>query len=466
MKGDAVAEIDGRRAWTYHLVALSPIVLSNRPDVEGLMGVLSDILRTARMECRVLSRHKMVPHSTLAAKSADCGYFYAVTGRSQLTSPGMVPANLEARSVAIWLSPHEHALTILDEETQVVAGEICFAGGLADPLIEGLPALMQESTRTNPTLGLLFEQLLGEVAGEKPGWERMCDHLADLLVVQALRGGIIRGNGVRSGRLRGLTDPDIGPALQVMHEQPNFAWTVASLAERLALSRSKFAARFKTVVGETPLGYLTRLRLHRAAAKLRDDLDLTLPAIARSVGYQTLAAFSKSFKRQFGTSPGAYRRSSIGLPRRQVSVLQKELKKRNAFELLDQELALNLFRTADCLSHDGDALMHKHNLSSSEYNILRILRGNDETLSPSEIESRMIVRPLNPKGILAGLKKAGLIESAPRGLFRIAKRGRERLAAIDAPLLDLNRQLLAHMSELEKEELNRLLIMVRQRPAR
>jgi AraC-like DNA-binding protein/DNA-binding MarR family transcriptional regulator len=430
------------------------------------MGVLTDILRTARMECRVLSRHKMVPHSTLATKNADCGYFYAMTGRGQLTSPGMPPANLEAHSLAIWLSPRAHALTILDEETQVVAGEICFAGGLADPLIEGLPALMQESTRTNPTFVLLFEQLLSEAAGEKPGWERMCDHLADLLVVQVLRGGIIRGNGVQCGRLRGLTDPDIGPALQVMHEQPNFAWTVASLAERLALSRSKFAARFKTVVGETPLGYLTRLRLHRAAAKLRDDLDLTLPAIARGVGYQTLAAFSKSFKRQFGTSPGAYRRSSIGLPRRQVSVLQKELKKRNAFESLDLELAINLFHTADRFAHEGDSFLHKHDLNGSEYNILRILRGNDETLSPDEIESRMIVRPLNPKGLLARLKKAGLIESASRGLFRIAMRGRERLAAIDAPLLDLNRKKLAHMNVLEKEELNRLLFMIRQPPAK
>ncbi len=431
------------------------------------MGVLSDILRTARMECRVLSRHQMVRNSTLAAGSTtNRGYFYATTGSSQLTSPGMAPANQEARSVVIWLSQHEHVLTILDDETQVVAGEICFAGGLADPLIEGLPALIQVATRTNPTLGVLFEQLLSEAAGAKPGWERMCDHLADLLVVQALRSEIINANSAPSRGLRGLTDPDIGPALQIMHERPDFPWTVATLAERLVLSRSKFAARFKTVIGNTPLGYLTRLRLHRAAAKLRADLDLTLPAIARSVGYQTLAAFGKSFKRQFGTSPGAYRRSSIGLPRRHVSVLQKELKKRNAFELLDQELAINLFRTADRLSHDGDALLHQHDLTGTEYNILRILRGSNETLPPDEIASRMIIRPLNPQAILAALKKAGLIESAPKGLFRTAERGRERIAAIDAPLLDLNRQMLSHMNVLEKEELNRLLILVRQRPAK
>ena len=153
------------------------------------MGVLTDILRTARMECRVLSRHKLVRNSTLAAGSTtDRGYFYATTGRSQLTSSGMAPVNLESHSFAIWLSPKEHALTILDENAQVVAGEICFAGGLSDPLIQRLPTLIQVSTRTNPTLSSLFDQLLGEVADTKPGWERMCDHLADLLVVQTLRG--------------------------------------------------------------------------------------------------------------------------------------------------------------------------------------------------------------------------------------------------------------------------------------
>jgi AraC-like DNA-binding protein/DNA-binding MarR family transcriptional regulator len=251
-----------------------------------------------------------------------------------------------------------------------------------------------------------------------------------------------------------------------MHDQPELPWTVASLAERLALSRSKFAARFKMVVGDTPLGYLTRLRLHRAAAKLRDEPDLSLPAIAHSVGYQTDAAFSKSFKRQFGASPGAYRRSSNGLPRRQVSVLQKELKKRNAIEVLEQEVDINLLRTADRLVQEVDALMRKHDLVGAEYNILRILRGNDETLSADEIASRTIVRLLNPKAILAGLRKTGLIESAPGGLYRITLCGRERLAPIDAPLLELHRQHLEHMSTLEKEELNRLLDKVRQRPAK
>src|SRR5260370_15304851 len=103
--------------------------------------------------------------------------------------------------------------------------------------------------------------------------------------------------------------------------------------------------------------YMTVLRLNGAVENVRDEPDLHLPAIAHSVGYQTDAAFSKSFKRQFGTSPGAYRRSSNGMPRRPVSVLQKELKKRNAFEVLEQEVAINLVRTANGLFHEVDDVL-------------------------------------------------------------------------------------------------------------
>src|SRR4051794_2354416 len=120
------------------------------------MGVLTDILRTARMECRLVSRHKFVRNANLAARRTDCGYFYATTGKCQITSPGMATAILEARGLTIWLSPNEHALTILDDEAEVVTGEVCFAGGLADPLIEGLPTLLHLSAHSSPAFGFLF----------------------------------------------------------------------------------------------------------------------------------------------------------------------------------------------------------------------------------------------------------------------------------------------------------------------
>jgi len=122
------------------------------------MGVLTDILRTARMECRVLSRHKMVRNGSLAARSTDCGYFYATTENAG-SPPRDGPAVHEARSLAIWLAPRQHALTILDEDAEVVTGEIGFAGVLDDPLIEGLPLCCNSSAQSSPAFGFLFEQL-------------------------------------------------------------------------------------------------------------------------------------------------------------------------------------------------------------------------------------------------------------------------------------------------------------------
>src|SRR5262249_61814734 len=76
---------------------------------------------------------------------------------------------------------------------------------------------------------------------------------------------------------------------------------------RVGESRSKFAERFRTRVGEPPLAYLTRWRMHSAARLLTDD-SLTVGEAARQVGYESETAFSKAFRRLFGSAPGAHRR--------------------------------------------------------------------------------------------------------------------------------------------------------------
>ena len=100
----------------------------------------------------------------------------------------------------------------------------------------------------------------------------------------------------------------MGGALRIIHERPDERWTVATLAAKVGMSRSAFAARFTRVVGESPLQYLTRWRLQKAAGLLRDGSS-GLAEIAARVGYESDAAFNKAFKRWMGTTPGAYRRS-------------------------------------------------------------------------------------------------------------------------------------------------------------
>jgi len=94
-----------------------------------------------------------------------------------------------------------------------------------------------------------------------------------------------------------------------MHEKVEHPWTVGSLAAACGMSRSAFAVRFKELVGETPLEYLTSWRMQKATALLQKG-DKKLFEVAKSVGYDSDAAFSKAFKRIVGITPRHYRRST------------------------------------------------------------------------------------------------------------------------------------------------------------
>jgi AraC-like DNA-binding protein len=92
------------------------------------------------------------------------------------------------------------------------------------------------------------------------------------------------------------------------HREPARPWTVASLASEVAMSRSAFAARFNELVGEPPMHYVARWRMHVALTLLREE-DQGLGGLASRLGYQSEAAFNRAFKRFNGVSPGAARRS-------------------------------------------------------------------------------------------------------------------------------------------------------------
>jgi transcriptional regulator GlxA family with amidase domain len=111
------------------------------------------------------------------------------------------------------------------------------------------------------------------------------------------------------GWLRAIFDPKIGAALKAMHERVENPWTVEALAMAAGMSRSAFALRFKELLGETPLEYLTNWRMYKATGFLQQG-DKKLFEVAKSVGYESDAAFSEAFKRVLGVAPREYRRSS------------------------------------------------------------------------------------------------------------------------------------------------------------
>jgi AraC-like DNA-binding protein len=92
-----------------------------------------------------------------------------------------------------------------------------------------------------------------------------------------------------------------------MHQDPARAWTVRELGATAGLSRAAFARRFRAIVGQPPLAYLTWWRLAGAARMLRET-DAPLASIATRVGYSSQFAFANAFKREFGQAAGGYRK--------------------------------------------------------------------------------------------------------------------------------------------------------------
>ncbi|MFK8013331.1 MAG: helix-turn-helix domain-containing protein [Marinicellaceae bacterium] len=100
-----------------------------------------------------------------------------------------------------------------------------------------------------------------------------------------------------------IADSQLSKALVAIHADLAKPWTVQSLADKSAMSRSAFSNKFSALIGNTPIQYLTQIRLQCAYNHLQSTND-SIITVALNHGYQSEAAFSKVFKKHYGTSPG------------------------------------------------------------------------------------------------------------------------------------------------------------------
>ena len=126
------------------------------------------------------------------------------------------------------------------------------------------------------------------------------------MLIEVLRAHLATAPAIDHGWIAALHDPILAPALAALHQDPARRWTVAALAGHVGASRSSLDDRFRQVLGQSPIRYLTAWRMH-----LADDLlattELSVFTIARRVGYDSEEAFSRAFKRERGVSPSHWR---------------------------------------------------------------------------------------------------------------------------------------------------------------
>jgi AraC-like DNA-binding protein len=195
--------------------------------------------------------------------------------------------------------------------TSIISGWLYFEKPTLKQITQLLPKLIliKAEQAQNLALHTTLQLLASETADHQPGSELVANRLAEVLFIQAIRAHVASGGDCRNhGWLRAIFDPQIGAALKAVHENVNHPWTVESLAETAGMSRSAFAARFKELLGQAPLEYVTEWRMQKAV-QLLQQRDKKLFEIAKSVGYESDAAFSKAFKRVLGITPGEQRRN-------------------------------------------------------------------------------------------------------------------------------------------------------------
>src|ERR1700681_4092905 len=132
--------------------------------------------------------------------------------------------------------------------------------------------------------------------------------------------------------------------------------------------------------------------------------------------------------------------------------LQHELKKKRPFELPEQEAALSVLRTSDQLQIRFARLLREHGLTPSQYNILRILRGEGQPLPILEIASRTIAVVPGITGLIDRLEQAGFVNrlrcEKDRRVIYVALTDQDMttLSTLDDPLGALHRKLLGHLA--------------------
>lgn len=191
------------------------------------------------------------------------------------------------------------------EQTLLTCGVLSFDHVAGKKLITQLPPLIRiqsEDGELTGSLHALIQMMAEEATMLGPGGETVIAHLADIIVIKAIRYWVEHSPEANTGWLGALKDPKIGKVLAQMHAHPESTWTIERLAAEAGMSRSGFSAKFTEVIGTSAKQYLTEWRMNLARMKIMQS-PVSLIDLAEELGYTSEAAFSRAYKRVFGVPP-------------------------------------------------------------------------------------------------------------------------------------------------------------------
>jgi AraC-like DNA-binding protein len=195
-----------------------------------------------------------------------------------------------------------------------VCGYLACDAGPFNPLLDNLPRVIKakDPEGSDPGwLGQFIRFAMIESSDKRAGGESVLAKLSELMFIEVVRRHLQAMPPEQAGWLAGLRDPFVGKALALMHAGPARNWTIEELAKSAGMSRSVLAERFTGLVGMPPMQYLAKWRMQMATGLLSDG-SANLASVAKAIGYESEAAFSRAFKKMVGTPPSVWRRSARG----------------------------------------------------------------------------------------------------------------------------------------------------------
>jgi AraC-like DNA-binding protein len=330
-------------------MAITTEKFAETTEIDPISGVIDDTLRSLRISGSLLLREAYAPPWSIVIPDTDklaallkvnsgvrvVAFHLVEFGHCEINPKGGDGVPLTAGEMAICFGGGEHRLS-QGESSTTQSIEALLAGGpnlrrpvamgrtagasllcgvfllhhtTFNPLFAALPPLMRVTLSRPGELHNLagVARLMAEEIDRKSfGGGYVVERLLEVLCAEAVRAHIEAVPRHETSWFRAIKDPVVGRAIAAVHARPGEDWSVPRLAARVAMSPSRFAARFSEALGESPMGYVTKWRINLACRQLaatRQSID----RIAANVGYESLAAFSRAFKKRVGASPAAWR---------------------------------------------------------------------------------------------------------------------------------------------------------------
>jgi AraC-like DNA-binding protein len=266
-------------------------------------------------------RLRILPGHTRSLSGAEIRFVYVAAGSPTLEAleaddltagaAGLTEAlSLQSGDVVLLTRGGEHRVrTGSHDEARLVTGALTLDTAPFERVTELMPAVLFSCGFRihDSAYGGLIDLIEVEMSGERPGRSAVVSRLIDVVVSATLRSWLESGCVKALTWMAELRDPHLGRALAAIHSDPGSPWTVESLARLAMASRSQFAERFRTIVGESPGRYLTKVRMRRAEELLLAGRPVS--HVAFDLGYDSDEGFRRAFQRHYGSAPTSWRRA-------------------------------------------------------------------------------------------------------------------------------------------------------------